>query len=166
MRAIALAAKISPQTIRVICLEYDGVMNFFARFATAAILGAAVVAFSQAQTASSVWDGVYTADQAKRGADIYAKSCATCHGDELEGGGQAPPLTGSEFTSTWNNQTVDDIFEIVKGTMPADKPGSLTRAQNADLLAFVFQKNQFPAGKTDLPEDAAALKKIKIEEKK
>jgi mono/diheme cytochrome c family protein len=141
-------------------------MRFFARFAMAAVLGAAVLAFSQTQSAVSVWDGVYSADQAKRGADVYAKSCAMCHGDELEGEGQAPPLAGSEFTSAWNNQTVDDVFEIVKSTMPADKPGSLTRAQNADLFAFIFQKNRFPAGKAELPQDAAALKKITIEEKK
>jgi hypothetical protein len=50
--------------------------------------------------------------------------------------------------------------------MPADKPGSLTRLQNADILAYIFQANQFPAGKTELPSDAETLKKIRIEAKK
>lgn len=141
-------------------------MRFFAWFRVGAAIGVAALAFSQTQTTGSVLDGVYTAEQAKRGADVYAKSCAMCHGDQLEGDGQAPPLAGSEFTDTWKNQTADDVFEIVKSTMPADKPGSLTRAQNADLFAFIFQKNEFPAGKTELPQDAAALKKIRIEAKK
>ena len=67
----------------------------------------------QPQATVSVWDGVYTTDQAKRGADLYAKSCASCHGDDLEGEGQAPQLSGSDFTSMWNKQVVDDLFEIV-----------------------------------------------------
>jgi S-disulfanyl-L-cysteine oxidoreductase SoxD len=142
-------------------------------FALAA-LTAAALAFSpllvrsapQAQTTISVWDGVYTSDQAKRGADLYEKSCASCHGDQLEGEGQAPSLNGSDFTGNWNKQIVDDLFEIIKTAMPADKPGSLSRPQNADILAYIFQVNQFPAGKTELPSDAESLKKIRIEAKK
>lgn len=120
----------------------------------------------QARTVTSVWDGVYTAGQARRGANLYAKTCKSCHGAQLEGEGQARPLSGDEFTGNWDKQAVDDLFEIVQATMPADKPGSLTRAQNADILAYVFQANQFPAGKTELPSDAEALKQIRIEAKK
>ncbi len=118
------------------------------------------------QTTISVWDGVYTADQAKRGAAVYAKACASCHGDQLDGGGQAPGLTGSDFMGSWNKQVVDDLFEIITNAMPADKPGSLSRAQNADILSYIFQVNGFPAGKTELPSDAESLKKIRIEAKK
>ena len=121
---------------------------------------------SQAPAAASVWDGVYTAGQAQRGADLYAKTCKSCHGAQLEGEGQAPPLSGDEFTGNWEKQTVDDLFEIVQTTMPADKPGSLTRTQNADILAYIFQANQFPGGKTELPSDPETLKKIQIEAKK
>ncbi len=148
------------------------------RFLALAALGAAALAtfpvlvhstpwfVPQGQTTISVWDGVYTADQAKRGADLFAKSCASCHGDQLEGEGQAPPLTGSEFLGNWNKQVVDDLFEIVKATMPADMPGSLSRAMNADIMSYIFQVNGFPAGKTELPSDAVSLKRIRIEAKK
>jgi len=108
----------------------------------------------------------YTADQAKRGADAYANSCASCHGDNLEGEGQAPALSGSEFMGNWNKQLVDDLFEIVKSTMPADKPGTLSRARNADIMAYIFQVNGFPAGSAELPSDADSLKRIRIEDKK
>src|SRR6266481_2816818 len=37
----------------------------------------------------SVWDGVYTEDQAKRGETIYQKECAACHGAMLTGGDSA-----------------------------------------------------------------------------
>jgi S-disulfanyl-L-cysteine oxidoreductase SoxD len=137
-------------------------------------LGTAVLTISpllirsaaQLQTTTSVWDGVYTDAQAKRGAEVYAKACGSCHGDQLEGEGQAPPLSGSDFTGKWDKQSADDLFEIMKTSMPADKPGSLTRQQNADVLAYIFQANQLPAGKTELPADAEGLKKIRIEAKK
>lgn len=120
----------------------------------------------QAPATTSVWDGVYTDAQAKRGAEVYAKACGSCHGDRLEGEGQAPPLSGSDFSGKWDQQSADDLFEIMKTSMPADKPGSLTRQQNADVLAYIFQSNQLPAGKAELPPDAEGLKKIRIEAKK
>jgi mono/diheme cytochrome c family protein len=169
-KAAAQAASGRQWNQRIITLEYDEVMRTFALSA----LGAAALAICpvlvrsapQPQTTTSVWDGVFTVEQAKRGAAVYANACASCHGDQMEGEGQAPPLSGSDFTSKWNKQVVDDLFEIVKASMPADKPGSLTAAQNADVLAYIFQANQYPAGKTELPSDADGLKKIRIEAKK
>lgn len=116
-----------------------------------------------AQAPKSVWDGVYTGTQAQRGEAAYHKLCASCHGDDLLGSGQAPPLSGNDFKANWNGQTVDDLFEEVQTSMPADSPGSLTREQTADLIAFLLKSNQFPAGKTDLASDAASLKEIKFE---
>jgi mono/diheme cytochrome c family protein len=107
-------------------------------------------------------DGVYTAAQSARGQKIYADSCTSCHGDDLSGGGQAPALAGKDFNVDWNDLTVSDLFERTHGTMPADKPGTLTPAQTADVIAFLLQKGNFPAGQTELPADAAALKAIKF----
>jgi mono/diheme cytochrome c family protein len=112
---------------------------------------------------SSVWDGVYTPDQANRGKDAYNKACASCHGVALDGSGAVPPLAGPDFKSDWNGQTVDDLFEKMQTTMPADKPGQLSREQNADILAFLLTSNGFPAGQKELPTDAAALGKIRFE---
>ena len=107
-------------------------------------------------------DGVYTAAQSARGQKIYADSCASCHGDDLSGGGQAPALAGKDFNVDWTDLSVSDLFERTHGTMPADKPGTLTPAQTADVIAFLLQKGNFPAGQTELPADAAALKEIKF----
>ncbi len=49
-----------------------------------------------AQASRSVWDGVYTDAQAKRGEALFAENCVTCHGPALEGDGEAPPLSGGE----------------------------------------------------------------------
>lgn len=114
----------------------------------------------------SVWDGVYTEEQAKRGEAVYHKECAACHGDMLTGGESAPPLTGGAFQSNWNGLTLGDLFERIRKTMPQTKPGSLTRQQNADVLAFMLSINKFPAGKTELYRQAEMLKEIRFETKK
>ena len=107
-------------------------------------------------------DGVYTAAQSARGQKIYGDSCASCHGDDLSGSGQAPALAGKDFNVDWTDLAVSDLFERTHGTMPADKPGTLTPAQTVDVIAFLLQKGNFPVGQTELPADAAALKEIKF----
>jgi mono/diheme cytochrome c family protein len=122
-----------------------------------------VAATVYAQRSASVWDGVYTEQQASRGQTLYSKECASCHGVTLDGSGQAPPLSGSDFKGNWNGQTVDDLFEKMQGSMPADQPGKLSREQNADILAFLLGFNKFPAGQKELPTDVAVLQKIRFE---
>jgi S-disulfanyl-L-cysteine oxidoreductase SoxD len=118
-----------------------------------------------AQTTRSVWDGVYTSEQAQRGAALYANNCASCHGSALGGGESAPPLTGGEFSSNWNGLTVGDLFERIRISMPADRPGKLTREQDADILAYMLSVSEFPPGKVDLERQTEALKHIRIEAK-
>src|SRR2546426_10344397 len=77
--------------------------------------------------ARSVWDGVYTEEQAKRGEPLYRKECASCHGDVLTGGESAPPLTGGAFLSNWNGLTLGDLFDRIRKTMPLSAPGRLDR---------------------------------------
>ncbi|HEV2462820.1 MAG TPA: cytochrome c, partial [Acidobacteriaceae bacterium] len=116
-----------------------------------------------AQTSRSVWDGVYTAGQAKRGAALYSQECASCHGLTLNGGEMAPALTGGEFLANWNGLTLADLFNRIRQSMPADRPGSLTRDQNADVLAHILSMNQFPAGTTELDKRIDYLNQIRIE---
>jgi mono/diheme cytochrome c family protein len=119
-----------------------------------------------AQTTRSVWDGVYTSAQAVRGGVLYANNCASCHGSALGGGESAPPLTGGEFFSNWNGLTVGDLFERIRTSMPADRPGRLTREQDADILAFMLGVSQFPPGETELGRQTEVLKQIRFESSK
>lgn len=131
--------------------------------AISSVHGAAVgVAALQAGQSKTTWDGVYTEAQAKRGETLYSQSCASCHGPDLAGLDTAPSLTGPEFNASWNDMPVDDLFERVRTTMPADAPGSLNRQQYADIVAFLLAKDNFPAGSAELPPENAALKEIKI----
>ena len=128
-------------------------------FASLLLVQAFILVAAQGKT---TLDGVYTAAQSARGQKIYTDSCASCHGDDLSGGGQAPALAGKDFNVDWTDLTMSDLYERTHGTMPADKPGTLTPAQTADVIAFLLQKGHFPAGQTELPADAAALKEIKF----
>jgi mono/diheme cytochrome c family protein len=113
---------------------------------------------------STQWDGVYSGEQSKRGAALYIQNCASCHGEDLSGGGveSAPALIGSKFTARWNDQTLGDLFERMVASMPQDAPGSLTRDQHADILAFILAKNGFPPGTADLSPKTEVLSTIKI----
>jgi quinoprotein glucose dehydrogenase len=114
----------------------------------------------------SIWDGIYTEEQATRGKALYSQECSSCHGGELTGGEMAPPLAGGEFMAGWDGLTVGDLFERVRISMPQNAPGSLSGQQNADILSFVFNANKFPAGTTEMPKEAGILKQIKFEVKK
>ena len=115
------------------------------------------------QAAASLKDGIYTAAQADRGKEVYVASCAGCHGDMLDGSGQIPPLAGSEFLDNWKGQTLADLFDKMKTTMPASSPGSLTDEQNIDVLAFLLSFNKYPAGSAELKSDRPVLERIRIE---
>lgn len=135
-----------------------------------AVFGFAVCVGVRAQApppeSRSVWDGVYTEEQAKRGEPIYQKECAVCHGDMLTGVESAPPLTGGAFLTNWNGLTMGDLFDRIRKTMPQSAPGRLTRQQGADILAFLLSVNKFPAGKTELYRQSEMLKEIRIKSTK
>jgi len=124
---------------------------------TRALLAAMMLAGAQAHTTR---DGVFTDAQAKRGEDVYARACASCHAPDLSGSGQAPPLADADFAKEWDGQPLADLFERIRTTMPADAPGALKPAEVADVMALLLSKARMPAGSTELPGDAAALKTI------
>ena len=130
-------------------------------YAIGIAMALAGVCATQAQ--KSVWDGIYSAEQAKRGQERYNSLCASCHGSMLEGGESAPPLAGGEFLSNWGGLTVGELFDRTRSTMPQSKPGSMSRETNAEILAYIFSANQFPSGKMDMPQASEVLKEIKIE---
>lgn len=138
-----------------------------------AVIPSAGLFFLLGQSPSSVWDGVYSADQAKHGRALYQQQCAACHGDNLEGDAHTeraerlaralPPLSGDVFKGNWNGRPLSDLFDKVRKTMPRDDPGTISAKDNADILAYMLQFNQFPAGKKDLADDPGALTEILFE---
>lgn len=128
---------------------------------TAALyLLAAVVAGAQAPPAKpSVWDGVFTTEQAGRGRIAFAQHCASCHGGELAGG-EGKPLAGDPFWTDWRETTVDYLLTRISTDMPFSEDGrlagSLSPSVYADIVAYVLQQNGLPAGARELTRASSA----------
>jgi cytochrome c5 len=120
-----------------------------------------------AQTpAVKIWDGVYSAAQAKRGEAAYTSYCVRCHGADLLGGGrQGRQLKGDAFWQTWQANSLQSLFAKIQGSMPRDDPSSLPDAVYVDVIAFILDANALPPGAAELKADRALLDGIRIEQK-
>ena len=142
--------------------------------ATALMLGIVSLSFLQetvlagvAQSAvaerKTIWSGVYTETEAKRGQPVYEAECRGCHGASLEGLRTNPPLQGDRFMDSWREGTLEGLFTKMRNLMPRRDPGKLTEREYLDILAYVLQSNQLPAGPDEL--DTNVLQTIQIEGK-
>ena len=111
---------------------------------------------------ASIWDGIYTEDQAQRGRRAYLKDCKECHGEDLRGGETAAGLIGKELIEFWSEVSVGDVLADIRDTMPEERPGELGDRVYADILAYLFQANKFPSGEEELDSDVEALLDIDI----
>ena len=119
-------------------------------------------------------DGYFTDAQAQRGGALYRDACAACHGLDLAGGA-ASPLAGPRFARRWNpgnnvsdfsgwgSSSVDDLFFIMRTTMPQGAVGSLTPLQHVDIIAYILQQNGYGSGELVLTADEETLGEIPIE---
>src|SRR5690349_3895327 len=105
---------------------------------TALFVTAAGGSLLMAQDANkkSLWDGVYTADQANRGSVNYSASCSQCHGATLEGDGRYKALVGDTFWTYFQGRTLDYMLDFVSKNMPNNAPGSLDSSKYPELVAF------------------------------
>jgi S-disulfanyl-L-cysteine oxidoreductase SoxD len=114
-----------------------------------------------AQRTRTIWDGIYTDEQAARGRALFMTTCASCHKEDLSGD-RGPALVGDAFFSRFEADNVRRMFTSVSERMPQDNRGVLKPSQYIDLIAFIFQTNKFPPGALELPPDPAALGAIRI----
>lgn len=123
-------------------------------------------ASTTAQTAKTIWDGVFTQEQAQRGRGFYSEHCATCHGANLEGA-EHRALTGDRFWTSWQDTTVDRLLTHVSTNMPHSEDGSLKGTLGArvyaDIVAYILSRNDFPAGAAEL--NAASVAGVRIVKK-
>ena len=143
-------------------------MNVKPRFreplAISVLVFLAVVSVAARQNAETktIWDGVFTDPQAARGEQTYKKSCAGCHKDDHFGDSGTPALAGPEFINRFNGSSVDDILQTVRASMPQDAPDSLGTAAYVDLIAHLLKVNGAAPGVSELPQDRAALKRLRV----
>ena len=114
------------------------------------------------EASSSVLDGVFTSAQALRGGGLYNENCASCHGQDFMGDEMAPSIAGNDFIVFWTEVPVGSLFERIKVSMPADDPGRLSDEEYTDVVAYLLDANDYPAGDQELPADKTALDMIMI----
>src|SRR3990172_11031692 len=107
----------------------------------------------QEEKTRSVQSGVYTEEQAARGAKIYRETCLSCH--------QPGEFGDGAYMDGWSGQTAHDMIELIRATMPQDNPGSLKRKEYVDVVACFFRLNGLPAGDAEM--DVSSVKQIRIE---
>lgn len=106
-------------------------------------------------------DGLYSAAQARRGAALYAESCGQCHGADLAGSYDIPSLRG-QLIARWAGTPLAELSDYIQRAMPMYAPGTLGAEANADILAYLLQTNNYPAGARELAP-GADLKAVRIE---
>jgi cytochrome c len=129
---------------------------------TIGFLSGSIITPIAAQATRSVWDGVYSSEQAARGKKLYVDSCSSCHKEGLQGADLAPALKGEDFVLRWAGFSMQDLFNTISTTMPSDDPGKLSPQVNADIVAFILQVNKFPTGHEELKPDTPLLRSIAI----
>ena len=133
-------------------------LGWHARFWLSTVLGMVTLPLAAVSAPSG---GDYTKEQAQAGAQIYSGTCSVCHGSRLQGGA-APALTGAAFARSLKTTytTTSALFALISTQMPVNNPGSLSKKQYTQVLAFMLAKNGYPAG--SVPLDAAHLDEVAL----
>jgi len=119
---------------------------------------------ARAQEPPSVWNGVFTAEQAERGRTAYMKNCSRCHGEDLAGR-RDYPLSGERFIDHWEAHTLDHLFRLIRDSMPPDAVNAVDARDKRDIVAYLLQQNGFPAGSSELSLDDEVLATFEISRK-
>ena len=110
----------------------------------------------QEEERTTVWDGVYTAEQAARGKIVYDRNCGACHLPDMSGSDEARPLAGERFMQDWREDTVHTLFTRIRNLMPFDEPATLGEQAYLDSVAYILEFNGFPPGDRELTPDGLA----------
>jgi len=101
-------------------------------------------------SAQTISPAPFTQAQSDAGRKNYTESCASCHGNSLEGGG-APVLAGKEFADgTFGKRPVAQLYNFIHNSMPFCQGGSLATDAYVDIVAFILQANGAKPGDTPL----------------
>ena len=96
----------------------------------------------------TVWNGVYTSAQAERGQAAYTQYCVRCHKPDLLGIEGA--MKGEAFMERRREDNLETLFLDMKATMPRGNAGGLPDQIYTDIISYLLQNNEMPAGTTEL----------------
>lgn len=99
--------------------------------------------------------GGYTDAQASRGEALFRSTCAECH--------TRSDMSNPDFRFVWSGRPLLDLYDRIRTTMPEDNPGSLSRTEYAEIVAYLLKLNGLPVGGYPLPADSATLRHAKLD---
>lgn len=118
------------------------------------LLAGSTLALAQTPT---ILDGVFSKAQAQRGKNVYTRHCQSCHSSNLQGEGIEPPLIDTLFIDAWREDKLFSLYDFIAVRMPKEgrksQPGSLTPEQYLDVVAFILERNGYPAGSAELTHE-------------
>jgi len=122
---------------------------------TAILLLTGTPALLQAQgTPSADSLAAAAARQLDVGEQWFRSVCMECH--------STGNLTNPDFRLQWGGKSALELFERIRSTMPASKPGSLTQGTYASIVAYLMKVNGMPVGARRVSADSGALASIRL----
>jgi len=119
-------------------------------------------ASDEATGEATIFDGVYTEEQAARGKGFFESDCASCHANSARGSSAAPGLIGFTFDKKYADQPLFNYFDFMRANMPPGNAGWFIDQQYADITAYLLSLHGAPAGDTELEGTEEALSAIMI----
>lgn len=114
----------------------------------------------------TIWDHVFTQEQADAGKALYTTNCLGCHGKTGRGSPGGPPITGVALNKKWSDTTLLDIYTFARAYMPPGKAGTIGTEQDyVDIIAYIIEMHGAEPGDTRLPYDETTLGNIYIVKK-
>lgn len=120
-------------------------------------------------------EAFFTEAQAERGRQAFNRHCGMCHStadskltQEQVNASPFPPSLASPFLGRVYHgkmiyPTVYHLYTKLQ-SMPAFGNESITNNTRADIIAHILDRNGFPAGKTELKPDVAAMGQMMLNE--
>ena len=87
-------------------------------------------------------DGIYTLEQATRGAELVKSTCAECHDPE--------DWRERGFLGRWVGESAYQLWYYINDRMPYRNPWTLTRQEVTDALAYILYVNELPTGDEEM----------------
>ena len=77
-------------------------------------------------------DRIYSKQQAKMGESLYKDNCLICHDKKYF----------RPVFRAWEDQSLHTFYLVMSSSMPESNPGSLSRQEYIDILAYMLSLNR------------------------
>ena len=101
-------------------------------------------------------DRIYSKQQAKMGESLYKDNCLICHDNKYF----------RPVFRAWEDQSLHTFYLVMSSSMPESNPGSLSRQEYIDILAYMLSLNRYSSGKEALLPSTEILSNITISARK